>query len=324
MELLLQIAAKKVKPELSLRQIPMIVPGENGRTTEGPFSEVMDQVIRLEQEPGVLAASAYTVQPWLDLPEMGCSVVVVTDGDVRRAESEAEHLAREFWERRKDFMPHLTPVQEAIDRVLTDERRPYVFSDSADAPSSGAPGDSTALLKVLLDRNISEAALLNIVDPEAVSVVHRAGVGATLQLTVGAAFSSTFYKPVTFAAYVKSLSDGTFRIKGAGFRGVKVRMGRTAVVVSGGIQLVIMEQPVFQWGPELYRSQGLEPTDSKIVVAKSPVAFRAAYGPLAAEIIVPDLPGVCSPNFKLFPWEKLSRPIYPLDDLEGDLPEIGD
>ena len=101
-------------------------------------------------------------------------------------------------------------------------------------------------------------------------------------------------------------------------------MGRTAVVVSGGIQLVIMEQPVFQWGPELYRSQGLEPTDSKIVVAKSPVAFRAAYGPLAAEIIVPDLPGVCSPNFKLFPWEKLSRPIYPLDDLEGDLPEIGD
>ena len=324
MELLLQIAAKKVKPELSLRQIPMIVPGENGRTTEGPFSEVMDRVIRLEQEPGVLAASAYTVQPWLDLPEMGCSVVVVTDGDVRRAESEAEHLAREFWERRKDFMPHLTPVQEAIDLVLADERRPYVFSDSADAPSSGAPGDSTALLKVLLDRDISETALLNIVDPEAVSVVHRAGVGATLQLTVGAAFSSTFYKPVTFAAYVKSLSDGTFRIKGAGFRGVKVRMGRTAVVVSGGIQLVIMEQPVFQWGPELYRSQGLEPMDSKIVVAKSPVAFRAAYGPLAAEIIVPDLPGVCSPNFKLFPWEKLSRPIYPLDDLEGDLPEIGD
>ncbi len=54
---------------------------------------------------------------------------------------------------------------------------------------------------------------------------------------------------------------------------------------------MIMEQPVIQWDPELYRSQGLEPTEAKIVATKSPVAFRAAYEPLAAEIIVDDLEG---------------------------------
>ena len=269
----------------------MIVPGENARTTTGPFSDVMDQVKRLEREPGILAASAYTVQPWLDLPEMGCGVVVVTDGEAARADAEADRLARAFWQRRSDFSPRLVPMPEAIDRALADDRRPFVFSDSADAPSSGAPGDSTALLEALLDREIRDIALLNIVDPRAVSAAHDAGVGATLQLTVGATFSSTFYKPVTFTAYVKSLSDGSFRNKGPGFQGVEFRMGRTAVVVAGGIHLVIMEQPVIQWDPELYRSQGLEPTEAKIVVAKSPVAFRAAYDSLAAEIIVLDLPG---------------------------------
>ena len=54
MALLLQIAEGKVKPQTSLRQIPMVVPGENRRTTAGPFSEVMDRVKRLYREPSTL------------------------------------------------------------------------------------------------------------------------------------------------------------------------------------------------------------------------------------------------------------------------------
>ena len=320
MALLLGVASGKARPEMALRQLPMIVPSENGRTTDGPYAGVMDMAKTLEDAPGVLAASAFSVQPWLDLPEVGCSVVVVCDGNSSKARAEAGRIADAFWACRREFEPSLVSVDEAIDRAFADTRRPYVLADSADAPSSGAPGDSTVLLAALLDRAVREPALLNIVDPMAVAAAFAAGVGTTLDITVGAAFSSAFYEPITFGGYVKSLSDGTFRNRGPGFRGVQFCMGRTAVVVSRGIHLVVMEQPVIQWDPELYRSQGLDPAEAQIVTAKSPAAFRAAYESFAGEILVLDTPGVCSPNLLSFPWKRIPRPLHPFDAMSDVLP----
>ena len=320
MALLLGAVSGRTKPEMALRQLPMIVPSENGQTTNGPYAGVMDMAKALENTSGVLAASAFSVQPWLDLPEVGCSVVVVCDGNGSRARAEADSIADAFWACRRDFEPGLVSVEDAIDRALADTRKPYVFADSADAPSSGAPGDSTVLLGALLDRPVRELALLNVVDPEAAAAAFAAGVGTTLDLTVGAALSSTFYGPVTFRGYVKSLTDGTFRNRGPGLQGVQFCMGRTAVVVSGGIHLVVMEQPVIQWDPELYRSQGLDPAEAQIVVAKSPAAFRAAYEPFAGQVLVLDAPGVCSPNLLSFPWKRIPRPLYPFDAMSDVLP----
>ena len=168
MELLIRILRREVSPAMSLYQLPMVLPSENGKTTDGPYHSVMERVKQLESEPGVLAASAYSVQPWLDLPEMGCSVVVITDGDPERARRETIRLAGEFWKRRKEFPPKLVPVEQAIDLALSDTRRPFVFSDSADAPSSGAPGDSTAFLSALPKKGVKDTTFLNIVDPPAV------------------------------------------------------------------------------------------------------------------------------------------------------------
>ena len=93
-----------------------------------------------------------------------------------------------------------------------------------------------------------------------------------------------------------------------------MHMGRTVVLDIGQVALVVMERPVIQWDPELYRSLGLELRAAQIVVVKSPAAFRAAYGPAAAEIMVVDAPGVCSPDLRALPYEKVRRPLYPLDD----------
>jgi microcystin degradation protein MlrC len=114
---------------------------------------------------------------------------------------------------------------------------------------------------------------------------------------------------------VRLLSDGNFVNKGLGFQGVVFRRGRTAVFDIGRIALVVMERAVIQWDPELYRSLGLEPTEARIVIVKSPAAFRAAYEPLAAEVAVLDAPGVCSPNLRALPFTHARRPIFPLDEL---------
>jgi microcystin degradation protein MlrC len=140
-----------------------------------------------------------------------------------------------------------------------------------------------------------------------------AGVGATVTVEVGGSLAPGYFQPITFTGYVKTISDGTFTFKGPGMRGVPHHMGRTVVLVDNGIHLVVMERGVSQWDPELYRCLGQEPTDARIVQVKSPMAFRAAYADILDEVIVVAAPGAANPDLVSLPWQRLPRPIYPLD-----------
>jgi len=316
MALMLATLAGQARPAMAIRRLPMILPGENGRTTDGPYAEVMQMVEELAGQPGMLDVSAFSVQPWLDVADVGCSVVVITDGDAARAAREAERLAEEFWRRRAAFDVKLVPAAEAIARALADDRRPYVLSDSADAPSSGAPGDSPVLLKALLAAQPTKPCLTNVVDAPAVAEMVRAGVGQTVTLRLGGLLAPEFYSPVEVTGTVKLISDGEFTHKGQGFQGVTFYRGCTAVLRCGEVFIVVMERPVFQWEAELYRSVGLEPRDAQIVVVKSPAAFRASYGPFAAEILIVAAAGVCSPLLRSYPFQRVRRPLYPLDEFD--------
>ena len=65
--------------------------------------------------------------------------------------------------------------------------------------------------------------------------------------------------------------------------------------------------------PELFRSHGIDPAYLKIVAVKSPNGFRAAYGPIAKEMIVVDTPGLSSANLQSIPYRRIPRPMFPLD-----------
>jgi microcystin degradation protein MlrC len=293
----------------------MIVPGETARTTDGPYAEVVKSARQLRRRADILDASAFSVQPWLDIYDVGCSVLVVADADRDLAEHEADRLADAFWARRRGFDVTLTPTQDAVGAALASERHPAILVDSADAPSSGAPGDSTVVLKALLDAQPTRDCCLTIVDPQAVETMVSAGVGQTVTLSVGATEAPALYAPVPLTGRVRLISDGDFVEKGPG-RGPILHRGRTVVLQVGHVYLEVMERAVRHWDPELYRSVGLEPRDAQIVVVKSPAAFRAAYEPIAAEIVLLDATGVCSPLLRSLPFRRVRRPLYPLDEID--------
>ncbi len=316
MTMLLGVLAGLIHPAVAIRRLPMLLPSENSRTTEGPYAVVMDQVKALMRQPGILDASAFSVQPWLDVPDVGCSVLVVADGSAEQAAREADRLADVFWARRGEFTVTLTPATQAIEQALANERRPFVLSDSADSPSSGAPGDSPFVISALLAARPTKVCLVNVVDGAAVAAMVEAGVGQTITLKLGGTLAPQFYEPVEVTGTIRLVSDGEFTHKGPGYHGVVFRRGRTAVLQTGSIFVVVAERPVFQWDAEFYRSLGLEPADAQIVVVKSPTAFRASYGPFAAEIIIVEAAGVCSPNLRTLPYRRTRRPLYPFDDFD--------
>ena len=312
--LALRILAGEVAPAMAFRKLPMIVPAENMQSTSGPFGRLIEAAKQLEREGEAEAVSVFGVQPWLDIAEMGCSVVSVTNANPAAAERQAARLADAFWKSRREFDVELVPVERAIREALAIDGGPVVLSESSDSTGSGSPGDSTGVLRPLLEAQLTQPAAIFLVDPAAVAKAHRAGVGSTVSMKIGGRFDRVNSRPVAVTAHVRLLSDGRWTPMARGYNtGIEMSMGRAAVLEVGHVRILTAERPAMTVDPALFRSHGIEPAHMKIVVVKSPNGFRAQYEPLARKIFMVDTPGVSSANLKSMPYAAVPRPIYPLD-----------
>jgi microcystin degradation protein MlrC len=314
--LLLDRLAGRIRPAMALAKRHMILSPVRTTTDVPPFADLMAETETLEARGQALAASLFPVQPWLDVPDLGFAALVVTDDDPAGAKRIAEALGGKAWERRAECDPRLVPLDEAVRHALAADRGPIVIGDSGDAPSGGAPGDSSAVLAALLAHGVDRSgrtALLTLVDAPAVQAAHTAGVGAEVTLSLGHSVSRAQGRPLLLESRIRTLGDGRYRIAGPGMTGVEVSLGRTAVVARGGIEILLLERPAVEWDPSLYRSAGLEPAGADLVFVKSPSHFRVGYAPLAADLIMAETPGCTCCNMSKLQFHRATRPLYPVD-----------
>src|SRR4029079_428803 len=138
-------------------------------------------------------------------------------------------LANIFWKHHEKMQVPLTSLEESVRTAAGVSSGAVVLMDAADAPSSGASGDSNAILRELIRQGYRGHALVPIVDPAAVRQAFAVGVGGTISTTVGGAFDSARFRPLSLEARVRLLSDGKFRSESFGWRW---DAGNTAVLES--------------------------------------------------------------------------------------------
>lgn len=305
---LMRLLNEEATPTTARVAIPLMARGDELLTATGRFGDAIRMCQALEESPGGLVANIYLSNPFTDVPDLQSYVIVSTDGDQARANAEAERIATFMWENRELWMAELTQLPEAV-AAAQETPGLTVFSDAADATSSGAPGDSNAVLKELLAQGYDKRALIPIIDPPAVAAAFAAGVGSAITVPLGGTMDPGRHTPFPVTVYVKSLHDGEFAYE----NGVIEQAGRTAVLTIGGISLLTTERLILFAGRRVYQSFGLEPQDYSLVVAKSPNGFRTWYEAIAAKIVHLDTPGSASLNLEALPYEHCVRPIYPLD-----------
>jgi len=311
--ILIQIIKGEIVPEMAFCKIPMLIPPEIAHTDKEPALKLVQKIKEIEAQSEIVAAAFFHVQPWLDIPNTGCSTLVVANRNRKMARKKAKELAVLFWSLRNDFEPNLFSPREAIQKAISAEEGPIILLDSADTTSSGASGDTTMMLEELLDMEVNEPVYTTIVDPEVVNIAIKAGVGNTISVSLGGKIDKLFSHPIKVTAKVKIISDGVFKFQEAMHKGVEHHMGRTVVLTTGKVYIVVMEFPAATHDPALYRSVGLEPKDAKIVVVK---CCQALYPNIAKEIIFVDTPGASSPCISNQPFKHRSRPLYPFEDVE--------
>lgn len=314
-----RILVDGARPVTAFQKLPLVVPPERANTEE-PASVshgYKHQLIALESQPAVLAAGLATVQPWLDIPELGTSVVVLTDSQPDLAREVCRQLADEVWRRRPEYLPELTLVDEAVRQAFHSAGGLVVLSDAADATTSGAPGDSTWVLRELVKYDWPRAALVTLVAPEAIEAARCGGEGAMLTLSLGGLRDSRFSQPLELAVEVERLFDARFVLSGHLARNLPIDMGPAAVLRSGNVRIVATTRSGPHFAPQLFQAAGLDPFAASVLVAKSPCGFRAAYASRAEKIILVKAPGCAPSDFWNYEYRAIPRPLWPWEEIEG-------
>lgn len=306
-----------VRPVTWRCKLPMFTAAESHNTFTGIPAPLYRRLEELERDPRVLTAGLYMAMPWFDAPHLGWTVTLTTADDDPKWARIVDDIAAQCWGLR-NAMENVEryPPADAVDRALRHGGHPIVIGDGADATNSGSPGDCTALLAEFLKRDrIPHGALTFLVDPDSVAAAWQSGEGQPLDREVGGRFAPEYSSPVQFTGTVERLLDVRFILDGHIGKNLPVHMGRGAVIRSGDVQVLLVEKSGPGSSPRLYEAAGLNPKACGLVVAKSPAGFRADYDPFVAGTILSDCPGCASPNWKSMRFDRVHRPLFPLDPM---------
>jgi len=314
-QLLWRMLADGLRPASALCKPRLLPPLVAQRTEVGAFRTLFERAHELEQQPQVLEVCTYGGFPYADIEPAGMGVLVVTDSDPDLAQELACQMEELAYSLSDQLVADVLSPEDAVRTALASTERPIVLADVADNPGAGGSCDGTGILEELIRQEATET-VLYLADGEAAAAAHRAGVGETITVAVGGKRDRLHGKPITVEAYVKTLSDGSFTYRGPIHTGLRGNLGRAVVLEVGGVTVLVGEHRVQTTDPEIFRFSGIEPTHQKLVVLKSSVHYRAAFEPLAAEIIEVAAPGVANPDLTVYNFKNVRRPIFPLDELE--------
>jgi microcystin degradation protein MlrC len=279
-------------------------------TTRDPGRALVQRMQSLEGRDGILSVSMIQGFATGDVPDMGSKVLVYADGDQAKAQRLARELADEVIGLRDQLMVRYLDVDTALDRALAADGGPIVLADRSDNPGSGASGDSTFILRRLLERGITHAALGPLWDPIAVRIAFDAGVGARIALRIGGKTGPLSGDPVDAECTIRALIPDMMQASQAG--GTPSPMGDCALVSTGGVDIVLnaVRTQALDYG--LFAQLGCDPTAKKIIVVKSAQHFRASFAKVAREIIYVGAPGSADPNYANLPYKKIRQPKWPI------------
>jgi microcystin degradation protein MlrC len=305
-----------LRPRQALAKPPLIVNIMAHDTSTEPLAGLLREVQELELQPGMERVSLLPGFAYADVPQMGPSVLVVTDGDPALARREADRLARRLWDVRAQLAPRRPDAATAVARALAAERLPVVLVDTGDNVGGGSAADGTVLLAELLRQGATDAVVC-LYAPEEARRCAAAGIGGSVHIEVGGKVDRLHGDPVPVTGRVRVLHDGTYVEYAVRHGGRRTnQMGRTALVEMAGRNLLILtseRHPPFSLGQ--LTCLGIQPRAQRILVVKAAIAYKAAYSHVAETIIEVATPGLTAVDPERFPYRHIRRPLYPLDEM---------
>ncbi len=312
--LLMRLLREDLNPVTVRVRVPALVRGDELITDSGIYGECIRLAQKIEESDEGLSAGMFIGNPFTDVPELCTNSLVVIDGNKELAEQYATEMAELFWVHRERMQVPLTSLEDAVEQTkkhTTESDGTVVLVDAADATSSGASGDSNAILAALYQADYQGRLLFPIVDEPAVRAARQAGVGNDVELTLGGTIDSGRYTPLTVQAKVRMVSDGDFHSETFN---LLWHAGPTVVLEVRSFTVVVSSRAVHLFDRSFFRAHGQEPSRFDAVVMKSPHCEPQMFKEWASLYLDVDAPGSTSANLKSLGHTICERPMFPLDE----------
>ncbi|MDP2697691.1 M81 family metallopeptidase [Thalassospira sp.] len=280
-------------------------------TSREPMRSFIDRARAMEGQGDILSISFIHGFMAGDVPDLGTKAVVITNNNPVLAQETAQRLGLELFGFRGTTRPDFLQTDVALDRAVAANTAPVVITDVWDNPGGGVPGDSTLLLRAVMDRGLRDYAFGTIWDPMAVRTCFSAGEGAVLPLRFGAKTSAHGGAPVDAEVVVKKLRRDSWQSFGDSI----VPLGDCALIeLPDGGEVILNSNRAQSFEPDLFSNMGVDPAAKKYLFIKSTNHFYDAFARIAGEIIYVDVHGPYPSDPKTNDYRHLSRPIWPIVD----------
>jgi len=294
----------EVTPEISVFDCRMI---EVLPTSRQPMRGFIDKLKALEGHDGVLSVSVIHGFMAADVPDLGSRLVVITDGDRPKGDRLARELGMELFSFRGRTRPDFLTPAEALDRAAEIDGHPVVIADVWDNPGGGVPGDSTIVLREMIARGLTDAALASIWDPVAVRTCISAGEGATLPLRFGGKMSAAAGEPIDAEVTVEKVVRNAVQSFGTSV----VPLGDSVAIRIKGLRVVLNTVRSQIFSPDAFSNMGIDPAAMKILVVKSTNHFHDAFSRIAFDILYAAVDGPYPNDPATNTYHTLTRAIWP-------------
>lgn len=309
-KIITKIIKNNAKPIASRIRIPALVRGNELITESGIFGEQIRTAKELEKNPKVLSAGFHICNPFTDVPELCSQGYVFTDNDIALAEESVKKLVGNFWDNRKIMQASLISIKDAVEEAK-ELSGPLAFTDAADAPSSGASGDSNEIIRFMIENNFPHTVLASIVDPKAVNKAHELGVGETINIGIGGNLDSRFI-PIKKEWKIKSISiQENLDMEKWKFI---LNPGKCAVFEYENFTIVAMTESTMMVDRTIFYANGQDPKNFHSTIVKSPHCEPEFYDDWVEKNFNVDAIGSTSANLKSLGHTICNRPMFPMEE----------
>jgi len=312
--IVIQAASGAVRPLVHMKKMALLIsPTMAGTRLATPMRDIYKVCRALEELPGVLALSYFPSTPWAEHIDGGTALVLTCDESFDKHDELLTELCERLWRERQRFLPSLLSIEEALEQGGRIAAQPVILSEMSDAVGAGAGGDSAYFLGAYLTTGLRDPLLIQIVDPQAVSLAKTVGVGGRAVFHLGNKIEPRHGGPVPLEAEVMGFHDGSFMYSGGPMSGARSSVGDVAILRGGACTVLATSRSAYEYADEQYKAAGLDVRDFKYVVVKNPMNFRQAYAWAPASFAL-DTPGSGRADLTRLPWSQCRRPFYPMDD----------
>jgi len=261
-----------------------------------------------ELERGTIRTLSFTAGfPCADVPD--CGPAIFGYGvDAQQLRAAVLKLQGRLAARESEFALQLYSIDAALAELrhlASVPGAPVILADTQDNPGAGGTCDTTSLLKAVLAQHVPRVLAGLLHDPAAAAHAHAAGMGATLELSLGGRGGPVGETPLHGKFEVVALGDGQFTATGPFYRGARMQLGPMALLRLNDVYIAVASRRQQAADQAMFRHLGADPQQFAVLVLKSSVHFRADFGPVARRIMLVAAPGANLADPTQLPFRKL-------------------